>query len=291
MVDPTGADPVAEPREAIVTDPQGVDVHVYVWDHEEPRAVVHVSHGVGEHAGRYAHVARALHAAGYAVVADDHRGHGATGVGHLGLGELGKGAHHAVFDAVEAVAQQARSWFAPAPFVMLGHSWGSLVAQKLLARTPELFDGLVLSGTSYALPGVINGGDLGKRFRVAGGTGFEWLSRDPAVGAAFAADPLTFDVNARSPYTWWQALQLLGRPPRHLRRDVPVLIQGGAEDTLGGTRGMAMLAEAYRRRSGLTDVSLMVYPGARHEIYNETNKDEVLVDLVAWLDARFGPRP
>jgi len=291
MTQTAGGSPAAGPREELVTDPQGVAVHVYVWDHPEPRAVVHVSHGVGEHAGRYAHVAQVLHDAGYAVVADDHRGHGATGVDHLGLGVLGKGAHHAVFDAVEAVARQARSWFAPAPFVMLGHSWGSLVAQKLLARSPQLFDGLVLSGTSYAVPGVINGGDLGKRFRLEGGSGFEWLSRDAAVGAAFAADPLTFDVNVRSPYTWRQALQLLGRPPRHLPRDVPVLIQGGAEDTLGGVRGMTMLAEAYRHRSGLTDVSLMIYPGARHEIYNETNRDEVLADLVAWLDARFGPRP
>jgi alpha-beta hydrolase superfamily lysophospholipase len=275
----------AEVRTLTASD--GVTLFYYVWDVPSPRAVVHLAHGVGEHALRYAHVAHALVAAGYTVAADDHRGHGATGLGDLGLGRLGKGGHKPVFAGVEAVSRRLRADHPGVPLVLLGHSWGSLIGQKLVARDPTLYDAVVLSGTSLAVPGVINGGDLDKRWRGPGSNGLEWLSRDPDVARQFADDPLTFDVNVLSPYTKLQALQLLGRPPRHLPPDLPVLIQGGSEDSLGGVRGMTRLAQAYRRRSGLRDVSLMIYPGARHEIYNETVKDEVLADLVGWLDARF----
>lgn len=270
-----------------VVDRQGVTIHYYVWEAADPRAVVHVAHGVGEHALRYVHVAHALVAAGYTVAADDHRGHGATGLGHLGLGSLGKGANHAAFDGVETVARTLRATYPALPLVLLGHSWGSLIGQKLVTRDPALYDGVVLSGTSLALPGVINGGDLNKRWRTPGSSGFEWLSRDPQVAQRFAADPRTFDTNTTKAYRPWEALQLLGRPAKHLPPDLPVLIQGGSEDSLGGPRGMRLLAKAYRERGGLRDVSLMVYPGARHEIYNETVKDDVLADLVGWLDARF----
>jgi alpha-beta hydrolase superfamily lysophospholipase len=275
-----------------VLDPDGVSIVCYSWEVPSPRAIVHIAHGVGEHALRYAHVARALNTAGYSVVGDDHRGHGATGQGHLGLGVLGRGANRPVFAAVEAVSREVRAQHPGVPLVLLGHSWGSLIGQKIVARDPALYDGVVLSGTSLAVPGVINAGDLNKRWRGPTSTGFEWLSRDEAVARDFAADPLTFDVNEVHPYTKLQALQLLGRPPRHLPPDLPILVQGGSEDSLGGVRGMTRLADSYRRRSGLWDVSLMIYPGARHEIYNETVKDDVLADLVAWLDARFpAPEP
>lgn len=272
-----------------VVDAQGVTLHYYVWEVDDPRAVVHVAHGIGEHALRYVHVAQALVAAGYTVAADDHRGHGATGLGHRGLGVLGRGANHAAFDGVELVARELRATYPGVPLVLLGHSWGSLIGQKLVARDPSLYDAVVLSGTSLAVPGVINGGNLNKRWSGPGASGFEWLSRDPQVAELFAADPLTFDTNVTKAYRPWQATQLLGRPPRHLPPALPVLVQGGSEDSLGGVRGMTRLVRSYRRRSGLQDVSLMVYPGARHEIYNEIVKDDVIADLVGWLDARFGP--
>lgn len=82
------------------------------------------------------------------------------------------------------------------------------------------------------------------------------------------------------------SVQIMGRPPRELATDLPVLIQGGEEDSLGGRRGMQLLARDYSRRSRLSDVLLIVYPGARHEIYNETNRDEVVADLRSWLESR-----
>ncbi|PJI85477.1 alpha/beta fold hydrolase [Luteimicrobium subarcticum] len=277
------------PERRTLVDRHGVRVVEHVWEAPAPHAVVYLSHGVGEHARRYDHVARALRAGGYTVVADDHLGHGETGLGDRGLGHLGRGGNKAVFDQVEDVARSVRATWPGLPVVALGHSWGSLIVQKLVARDPALYDAVVLTGTSLAMPGVINGGDLNKRWRAEGATGFEWLSRDPEVAVSFRDDPLTFDVNAIPPYTKVQMLQLLGRPPRDLgrRHDLPVLVQGGSEDSLGGVRGMTRLVASLRGRAGLSDVSLMIYPGARHEVFNETVKAEVLADLVSWLDSRF----
>ncbi len=81
-----------------------------------------------------------------------------------------------------------------------------------------------------------------------------------------------------------EGLRLLGTPGR-LARDLPMLIQIGSEDSLGGPRSVELLADAYRRKGGLSDVTVEVYPQARHEVYNETNRDEVIADLVAWLGA------
>jgi alpha-beta hydrolase superfamily lysophospholipase len=135
----------------------------------------------------------------------------------------------------------------------------------------------------------MNSGDLNKRFRVAGGTGAEWLSRDPAVAAAFATDPLTFEARTLQLYGVADSLRLLGTP-RHLARDLPLLIQVGSDDTLGGRRSAELLANAYRTRGGLTDVTLEVYEGARHEVYNETNRDEVIADLVSWMRQHVAAR-
>lgn len=275
---------MSEPTaEHVLVDSDRVPVTVYEWRTDEPRAVVHIVHGVGEHARRYAALAERLTAAGYAVYADDHRGHGATGEAHLGIGHLGPRAIRGAMASVQEVAEDLRLRHPSLPLVLLGHSWGSLMGQKLIAR--GVYDAAVLSGTSLAVPGYLNSGDLNKPWRGQGGTGLEWLSRDPAAAEAFAADPWCFDIAEKPAWNTVQALALVGRPPRSMPRDIPILIMGGSEDTLGGARGMSALARAYRERSHLTDVSLAVYEGARHEIFNETNRDEVIGDLIAWLDA------
>jgi len=277
---------VAGYESRVLRDADGVDIHVYAWHAASPRGIVHIAHGAGEHALRWAPVAEALVAAGYSVVADDHRGHGRTGAGHLGLSMLGQGATRSAIDALQLVGETARAEAGRLPLVILGHSWGSLMAQRIIARS-SLYDGAVLSGTSLAVPGVINAGDLNRRWRAPGSTGLEWLATDPAVADSFAADPYCFDIAARPVWTPLQTLAFLGRPPRHMPRRIPILIQGGTEDSLGGPRGMRLLATAYRRRSGLEDVTLVLYQDARHEIYNDVVRSQAIADLVAWLDARF----
>ncbi|SJN23092.1 Lysophospholipase; Monoglyceride lipase; putative [Mycetocola reblochoni REB411] len=273
----------------MVTDRDGVPIVLHEWPVDRPTALVHIVHGVGEHAARYAPLAAALNAAGYAVVADDHRGHGETGLRSGGLGVLGPGSVAGAMDSVQHVGERLVAESGDTPVVLLGHSWGSLMAQKIVARTP-LYDGVALSGTSLAIPGLMTVGDLNRPWRSADASGLEWLSRSEEARRAFAADPLCFDIAETPVWTPLQALALLGRPPRQLPRRIPILIQGGQHDSLGGERGLRALYTAYRERSGATDIAIRVYPEARHEIYNELNRDEVVGDLVAWLDGRFARR-
>jgi alpha-beta hydrolase superfamily lysophospholipase len=282
------------------TDEYGVPIVYYAWPVDHPRAVVQLVHGVGEHALRYREVARALNAAGYTVYADDHRGHGQTGMlQHRGdvdqLGKPGPGGLRAVVAAVhqftgvirQAVAEQAEPGRPPVPLVLLGHSWGSLMAQMIVNEHPEDYQAVVLTGTAFRWPGYVNSGDLNTRHKHLGTTGAEWLSRDPAVAAAFIADPLTTSVPLAKLFGLRDAARILGRPARRLPAVLPVLILVGGDDPVGGERSARRLVTAYTRRSGLTDVRLIVYPGARHEVFNETNRDDVLADLVGWLDAHL----
>ncbi|ROS74384.1 alpha/beta fold hydrolase [Cellulomonas sp. PhB143] len=274
------------PRRRVVRDADGVAIHTATWDAPEPRAVVHVLHGVGEHSGRYARLAASLTAAGYTVVADDHRGHGRTGEGHLGVGVLGPGVNRAAIDAAETVSRAVHADAPDLPIVLLGHSWGSFLAQRIVDRSSAHYAGLVLSGSSLPLPGLTRNARFNARWAGPGSSGLEWLSRDPEVARAFAADPWCFDVGARPAFTLRESVALSGLPSRRLH-DLPVLVQGGSLDPVGGERGLRLLAAAYRRWSRLSDVTCLVYPQARHEVYNETNADEVVGDLVRWLRVRF----
>ena len=258
------------------------------------RGVVQLLHGVGEHAGRYPSLISALTAAGFAVYADDHRGHGRTGMGHHGeaakLGQLGPGGHRAAVDAVWLFTQLIAAENSGLPLILLGHSWGSFLAQKLVNAHAEAYDGLVLSGSSLLWPGALNPGDLNKPWRGKDATGLEWLSSDPAVAAEFAADPLTVDTPLAKLFGIAEAARIYGKPRKNLGRDIPTLLMVGGEDTVGGPRSVHMLADAYRSRSGFTDVTTLVYPGDRHEIFNEKDQAEVRADLLAWLDKRYPSR-
>ncbi|PWC05803.1 alpha/beta hydrolase [Agromyces badenianii] len=275
------------------TDAHGVRIHFESWRVPDAHAVIQLAHGVGEHIGRYGELVEALNAAGYSVWADDHRGHGKTGFEQHGgdltrMGRLGPGGLRATIDAVEQFSGIIREAEAPElPFVLLGHSWGSLMSQIIVNRSASNYDGVVLTGTAYRTLFDMNGGDLNARHRHLGPTPVEWLSRDPDVAAAFMADPYTTDVPLRKLFGTLDALRLLGRPARGLPPELPLLIMVGSDDSLGGEGSAAKLANAYVQRSGLVDVELIVYEGARHEIFNETNREEVRADLIRWLDERF----
>jgi alpha-beta hydrolase superfamily lysophospholipase len=273
------------------TDEHGIAVTYYVWPAENARAVLQLAHGVGEHALRYGPLVERLNAAGYTVYADDHRGHGQTGMAQWNgdaskLGRLGPGGLRATVDDVREVTRIIHRENSGLPVVLLGHSWGSLMAQMIVNDHAEDYDALVLTGTAYRVLGSMNSGDLNKRHKHLGTTGVEWLSRDPAVHEAFVADPLTVDAKVAKLFGVLDALRLFGRPARNLGRDLPLLIMVGSDDPLGGPRSARRLAAAYVNRSGLSDVTVRVYDGARHEIFNEFNKDEVVDELVAWLGER-----
>lgn len=277
-------------------DAFGVAIVYDVYPAEAPRGIVQLLHGVGEHAGRYRALAEALAAAGFAVYADDHRGHGRTGLRQWGgdaarLGRLGRGGHPAAVDAVWRLTRRIRDAHPELPLVLLGQSWGSFLAQLLVDRHPDAYDALVLTGSALRWPGSLNAGDLNARWKgTAGGSGMEWLASDERVGHEFVADPLTTTVPLRRLFGVVDAARLFGRPRRHLGRDLPLLLMVGRDDVVGGPRSVHRLAHAYRTRSGLTDVTTLVYPGARHEVFNDVSRAEARADLLAWLDARFARR-
>ena len=274
------------------TDAFGVAVTYYEWEADAPRGIVQIVHGLGEHARRYTVLAGELVAAGYGGYANDHRGQGQTGLDQHGgdaaeLGRLGPGGLRATVDGVHQLTGILRERHPELPIVLLGHSFGSLVAQILLNRWSQDYAGVVLTGTATRLPGLVNGGDLNRLHKHLGSTGREWLSRDIAVQDAFRDDPLTFPADAVKVFGLPQGLRLYGLPARRLPNRLPLLIQIGGEDSLGGERSVNRLAAIYRRRSGLTDVSVRVYPEARHEVFNETNRLEVVEDLITWLNAHL----
>ena len=283
---------MAAPRTAEFVDAHGIAIVYDVYEAEgTPRGVVQLLHGVGEHAGRYARTIEALTRAGFHVYADDHRGHGRTGIRQHGgpakLGRLGPGGLRAAVAACWRLTEIIRSERPGLPLVLLGHSWGSFLSQMLLNQHPEAYDAVVLSGSALRTPRDLNAAPLNARWKGPDADGLEWLSRDEAVWAAFHDDPLTTEVPLLTLFGPIEAARLYGLPKRNLGRQIPVLLMVGRDDPVGGPRSVHKLADAYRTRSGLDDVTTLVYPDARHEIFNELQQDEVRADLLAWLDARI----
>ena len=279
-------------REFEFVDAEGVTIHYYVWNAAKPRAIIQLAHGLGEHAGRYEELAQQFVQNGYTVYADDHRGHGRTGVAqhagdHSKLGQLGAGGLRAALADLHQFTGVIQGDHPGVPIVFLGHSWGSLLGQQLINDHITDFAAVVLSGTAYRTPRHMSAGDLNKHHKHLGTTGYEWLSRDPAIVEAFVADKLTFSADALKLFGPVDGLRLYGRPKKPLDADIPLLIMIGEEDSLGGERSAQLLAESYIRRGGLTQVEVNVYEGARHEIFNETNRVEVYADLLRWLDAHL----
>ncbi len=285
------ATPTSTRDDRTYVDAEGITIHYYVWAAKNPRAVIQILHGLGEHAARYEWLAGELTAAGYTVYADDHRGHGQTGLGqnggdHAKLGKLGAGGMPATVESIHQLTGMIRAENPKLSLILLGHSWGSFLAQILVDKYSQEYDAVILSGSALRVFGQTNTGDLNAKYTHLGSTGYEWLSRDPEVVATAAADPLMFIANGMKLFGLVDSLRLLGKPAKKIENDLPVLIQVGSNDVVGGVVSNELLAQAYLTRSRLSDVELIVYTGAQHEIFNETNKDDVVADTLAWLADR-----
>jgi alpha-beta hydrolase superfamily lysophospholipase len=295
----------------------GAAVHVYRWLPDgEVRAIVQIAHGMAEHAARYARLAEALTAAGYAVYADDHRGHGKTcseaDVGHF----ADRDGWDLVLSDLRALGQRAREEHPGKKLVFFGHSMGSFFGQQLLQRHWRDYDAMIFSGTNA--PGSVLerlGGGAARLERARGGprgksallsflsfgsfndafkparTDFDWLSRDPAEVDKYVADPR---CGFRCTNQLWvdlldglRAIATSGFGA--VRKDLPVHLFSGDRDPVSrGGKGVRELHERLRS-AGLTDVSMRLYPEGRHEMLNETNRDEVMRDVLAVLE-RMTPR-
>jgi len=298
----------------------GSSVALYRWPAptQPIKAAVQIAHGLAEHAARYDRLAEALTRAGYAVFANDHRGHGHTAQRPTDYGHLAdRDGFQRVVEDLYAVNRYIAAQLPDIPRVLMGHSFGSFATQQYLATYGDSIVAAVLSGTNSGVAKLVRGGvavaslerlRVGRRNRsellqqLSFGsynrafeptrTEFDWLSRDAAEVDKYVADPLCgFPMTTQ---TWndlmrgliqIEAPALQARVPKHL----PVYIFAGDTDPVGRAgKGPRKLAESYAR-AGLTRVTLKLYPGGRHEMLNEINREEVTSDLIGWLNANVTP--
>lgn len=261
-----------------------------------PKAVVQVAHGMAEHFGRYRRLAETLAASGYAAFGADHRGHGRSAEPY-GLGEFGPGGFQTLVDDMAKLSAIARSEASGAPLVLFGHSMGSFAAQLYLLEHGHDLDALILSGTA-ALEKLLEhllarGGPVSLDLLNAGfepaRTRFDWLSRDEGEVDAYIADPLCgFDVGEASMASMFALASGARLDPRlrKVRDDLPILVVSGEVDpVVGPGQAFARTLIASWEAAGLARIEHRVYPGGRHEMLNETNREAVESDIVAWLDA------
>lgn len=272
----------------------GTQITAYRWDPaaQSINGAVQITHGMGEHALRYGHVARALTDAGYVVYAQDHRGHGAN-VGSGEAGDLGEGGWQGLVDDIGLLSAIVRAEHPDVPLILLGHSMGSFAVQQYLLDHSSDVDGVVLTGTAVIdllepaldLDQPLDLAMFNAAFQPAR-TDYDWLSRDEAVVDAYVADPLCgFGIDPASAKGMFVGARRLADPAQvaSLRDNLPVYIAVGEADPVNG--GLTLLHPLVDRlkEAGLTAVTVVTYPEGRHEILNETNKDEVIGSLIAWV--------
>ncbi len=283
-----------ETSEFTLTAPDGQALAATRWSGDgDPSVIVQIAHGMGEHSGRYARLAGELVAAGAVVYAHDHRGHGRTAGDPAHHGDLGPGGWPALVADVRLVGGHARAEHPDLPLVVIGHSMGSFALQRLLLDHSDEIDGAVLSG-STAFDMIAAGIDPTKEVDLSAfnapfepaRTEYDWLSRDPDEVDAYVADPACgFGLVPASTKSMLEGMEGTADPDRlrGIRSDLPILIASGDADPLaGGGPLVTMLADRYRE-ARLASVSVRLYPGARHEVFNETNRDEVTADVIAWI--------
>ena len=265
----------------------GAKLHVTHWlPAGRPRAIVLLAHGYAEHAGRYDHVAKRLTGAGYALYAIDHWGHGRSD------GTPGFVPRFSAFtDGMAELLTLVEVNHADTPRLLLGHSMGGLIATLFLIERQQAFVAAALSGPAI-LPAappsrftVWISRFLSRFFPRLGVLALDasGVSRDPAVVAAYQADPLVYPgkIGARLGKEFMDAMAAAkaGAPTITL----PILIQHGEADRLTAPDGSRYLFE----HVSSADKTLKIYPGLFHEIYNEPEQDAVLDDLLGWFDAHI----
>ena len=270
----------------------GLEIAYYRWRAPGRAAgIVQIAHGMGEHSIRYAHVAEFLNQAGFHVYSNDHRGHGRSASGRESLGDFGTGGWNSLVADMATLTRLARTREGRLPLILLGHSMGSFAAQQYVIDNSALIAGLVLSGSAAVdkLPiDPSQQADLtafNRGFEPAR-TEHDWLSRDNAAVDAYEADPLCgFGINKRAMETMVASVMRLVDPAElaKIRKDLPIYIFAGDKDPINhDLEWLKPLAERYRA-AGIANISEKYYPQGRHEMLNETNRDEVMRDLVSWL--------
>ena len=290
------------------------NLHCMEWiPNGEVKAVVQIAHGMMEHVGRYRESAEFLAGHGIYVLGNDHLGHGKTAAAEEDRGHFGDhaGAVSVIRD-MRRVTVHAQRKYPGVPIFLLGHSMGSFFARRYLTVYKDGIDGVILLGTGapkdaevrfgYMLADSVckrtgtryrskmlynlSLGNYNRKFKPTK-TPYDWLSRDEKRDRAFGDDPLTnFIFTAGAYRDFFEVILKTAKLEKagKMRTDLPVLILSGSKDPVGEeTKGVRRVYDRYDK-AGVEDLSLGFYEGARHELLNELNREQVSGDILEWIE-------
>ncbi|MGF0017593.1 alpha/beta fold hydrolase [Sporofaciens sp. SGI.106] len=291
-------------------------IHGIMWMPEgEVKAVLQICHGMVEYIDRYDEFARFLAEQGYCVVGHDHLGHGKSiqSEEYYGYFHETKGNQYVIGD-IHRLRQMAMKKYPEVPYFMLGHSMGSYLLRQYLTMYGNGLAGAIIMGTGYMGPVILGAGKCvcraiaavkGWKYRSAlinniGFGGFNrkfepcdspntWVTSDEAIRSKYENDPLcgfTFTVNGY--YQMFTGMQVLTKRKNmeKVPKDLPVFFVSGEDDPVGNFgKSVRKICRKYID-SGMKDVSIKLYPGDRHEILNETDRQQVYEDLYRWMEKK-----
>ena len=292
------------------TSAAGCETEGRLWlPQGEIRGTVQLVHGMAEHIDRYRETAEKLNEAGYAVIGHNHAGHGPMAKIPGWFAE--KGGWDALIEDIHAVRGMAEKRFPRKPHFLLGHSMGSFAVRTYCLKYEAGLTGVILSGTGHYDRATLTAGKAIARAECLAGHGkkpckllerisnkginsrfeevrspFEWLSRDRATVEKYDADPLCgFTFTTSAYHDMFDGLNRL-YPDRldGMEKDVPVLMISGGMDPIGAYGSGVQAVTREIRAAGVRSVEVKLYPGARHEVFNELNREEVWHDVIRWMD-------
>lgn len=278
-------------------------------DFANVKGVVQISHGMAEHSDRYARFAMELCKNGYAVFINDHLGHGKSVASKDDLGYFGENGMDSLVDDLKQVTDIAKKEYPNVPYILFGHSMGSFLARRYTEKYGDGLDGAIFCGTSGTNPAAGIGIAVAKYFEKSKGdhirsdfinnmafgpynkktekkTEFDWLSRDEKEVDKYINDDLCgFCFTANGFETLFTVLKTVSRKDwyKNVRTDLPILLIAGDNDPVGDYgKGVTQVFDDLKKSGH--NAMIKLYNGARHEILNETNRDEVTQDLIGWLN-------
>ncbi len=282
----------------------------------KPRAVVQIAHGIAEHIDRYRPFMEFLADNGFVVAGNDHLGHGKSIRVPEEQGFFAeKDGWWRVVDDMDKLHDIMSNEYPELPYVLFGHSMGSFLTRTYLIKHPDKYDGVILSGTGHQSPALVLGGnaaasvmaklngamgDGAKLDSLAFGTylnkienprtKFDWLSRDTEQVDKYIADPLCGFVGKIGLYRdMMQGIKFITDKKNiaQMSKEKPVYFMSGDGDPVGDYgKGVERAYKAFCD-AGLHDVFMRLYPGGRHEMLNETNKEQVYQDILSWLNEKI----
>jgi len=296
----------------IIKAKDGKELYIYCWDKvEEPKAMLHIFHGMAEHSGRYTEFSEYLNNHGIIVYASDHRGHGKTAGIIEELGYIGDDGFNTIVEDKHVIFKQMKQEHPELPTFLLGHSFGSFLAQEYIIRYGSELNGAILSGSAAQKGLLIYAGRVIASFerlifgekkqsklldRLSFGSynkrikddthKFSWLSTDKKEVIKYEEDSFCGSVFTTGFYYYFfRGLAKLYEKKRlsSISLELPIYIASGEEDPVGGYGKLVKQLFKVYKEIGVKDVQIKLYPGFRHEILNEVNKNEVYSDLLNWF--------